>query len=222
MIYYPKSQNPTVLQDLNHEKSKKSGTYGIRSVWKQLRIDFFDKCYICGNLAFSPRIEHFRPHNGGYDKDKYFDWNNLMLACEHCNSIKSNKYTNLIDCTKHHPDHHIKFLIEPIEKLDARVIIEIIKNNSDDYQDTKNLLLDVYTGSTDCKKIGAGILVTQIMRELNTFDSMLKHFIENQNESNMDLIKRELNKESTFPAFKRWYVRNNTKFKELFEKLIED
>lgn len=72
--------------------------YNHQSVVDSLRIIFYDKCYLCeqGQLS-DPEIEHFIPHEDN-DNLKY-SWGNLFYSCSRCNSIKSNTYKNLLDCT---------------------------------------------------------------------------------------------------------------------------
>ncbi|WP_326470888.1 HNH endonuclease [Enterobacter wuhouensis] len=72
--------------------------YNHVTVVNALETIFHGKCYLCeqGNLM-DPEIEHFIPHRG-IAAIKY-DWDNLFLACSRCNSIKSDSYENLLDCT---------------------------------------------------------------------------------------------------------------------------
>ena len=38
-----------------------------------------------------------------------FGWDNLFLACAHCNNIKSDNYEHILDCTKVDVDELIAF-----------------------------------------------------------------------------------------------------------------
>ncbi len=51
---------------LKTESKKVSGSYSKPDVIKQLRQDFYDKCYICElkNLQ-DPQVEHLLPHKNG-------------------------------------------------------------------------------------------------------------------------------------------------------------
>lgn len=72
--------------------------YNDPEVVNLLEEIFHSKCYLCecDNLQ-APEIEHFIPHE---DEDKLkFDWLNLYYSCARCNSIKSNKHVELLDCT---------------------------------------------------------------------------------------------------------------------------
>ncbi|WP_052706185.1 HNH endonuclease [Vibrio galatheae] len=222
MIYFPKTTNQEIINELARQKNLSSGKYDFDAVWEQLSKDFFNKCYICGDTTTSPRIEHFRPHNGGADKERKFDWHNLMLACEHCNSIKSNDYENLIDCTDERPDQHLRFAVSPVPQVGQHKIVIEQLPTSDIHIDTKNLLDEVYTGTTKCKRIGASVLVENLLEELNDFDDLIQEF---QDEKNIDLLSDigwELNRESKFTAFKRWIIRDSEIYRPLFEGLIKD
>ncbi|MCG9624209.1 HNH endonuclease [Vibrio mediterranei] len=222
MIKFPKTQNQDVINELARQKELASGKYDFDSAWTQLSADFHNKCYICGEKCTSPRIEHFRPHNGGSNVDRKFDWNNLMLACEHCNSIKSNDYENLIDCTSEQPDLHIRFAIGAEPEV-GKHSVQIQKlPTSHIHDDTINLLEEVYSGTTKCKQIGASVIVSNLLAELNDFDDLLQEYQEEQNADALEDISWELNRESRFTAFKRWVVRDSDTYRPLFEALITD
>lgn len=71
--------------------------YKSPEIIEALNKMFHGKCYICEtkNLQ-SPRVEHRVPHRG--DDNIKYDWNNLFLSCERCNSIKSDDFESTIDC----------------------------------------------------------------------------------------------------------------------------
>ena len=82
------------------EKAKASnGSYNTPEVNKALAEMFHGKCYICENKQItSYQIEHLIPHRGNLELK--YDWNNLFLACAHCNNTKLDKFDPVIDCTK--------------------------------------------------------------------------------------------------------------------------
>jgi uncharacterized protein (TIGR02646 family) len=222
MIKFPKTQNQVVIDELARQKQLASGKYDFDGIWTQLSTDFHNKCYICGDKCSSPRIEHFRPHNGGADVDRKFDWNNLMLACEHCNAIKSNDYENLIDCTSEQPDQHIRFAIGTEPEVGQHSIQIQRLSTSRIHNDTIKLLEDVYSGTTKCKQIGASVIVSNLLAELNEFDDLVQDYQGDQNADTLEDIGWELNRESKFTAFKRWAIRDSEVYRPLFEGLIID
>ena len=95
-------------QSLVEEKAKRSGTYNTPTVNDALQEIFCGKCYICESKNVSSwQIEHLIPHKE--DKELKFSWDNLFLACAHCNNIKGDKYTPILDCTKVDVDEQIAF-----------------------------------------------------------------------------------------------------------------
>ncbi|WP_336855565.1 HNH endonuclease [Pseudescherichia vulneris] len=86
------------IRDIPAPKCLSRKIYNHESVVTALHTIFHGKCYLCEQDELSDaEIEHFIPH-GGKPELKY-DWNNLFLACSRCNSIKSDKFSDLIDCT---------------------------------------------------------------------------------------------------------------------------
>ena len=222
MIHFPKTENQAIIDELARQETLTSGKYDLDSVWVQLDTDFHRKCYLCGDKCSSPRIEHFRPHNNGRNTERKFDWSNLMLACEHCNAIKSNDYEQLLDCTINYPDQHIRFAVEPaLEVGEHTVKIEQLAT-SEIHADTQNLLNAVFTGKTKCKQIGASVIVSNLISELNDFDDLIGDYQSDQDEDLLEDIRWELNKESKFTAFKRWVIRDSDELSPLFHKLIID
>jgi uncharacterized protein (TIGR02646 family) len=59
-----------------------------------LVVEFDNKCAYCqsdlGVTSF-PTIENFYPKSK-FPPEISFDWNNLLLACQACNSFKSDKF----------------------------------------------------------------------------------------------------------------------------------
>ena len=90
------------IESLRREKAR-SGSYNTPEVNAALREMFHGKCYICENKQItSYQIEHLVSHRG--NADLKYDWNNLFLACAHCNNTKLDKYEPIIYCTKENVD----------------------------------------------------------------------------------------------------------------------
>ena len=72
-------------------------SYNSTDVVTILENIFHGKCYLCESADLhDPEVEHFVPHEG--DDNKKYDWANLYYACSRCNSIKSNKHKDILDC----------------------------------------------------------------------------------------------------------------------------
>lgn len=72
--------------------------YNHPDVVDALRDIFYDKCYLCERANIQDvEIEHLVPHEG--NDVLRFQWNNLFYSCSRCNSIKSNKHKDILDCS---------------------------------------------------------------------------------------------------------------------------
>ena len=100
---------------LAEEKKKANGSYSEPDVIERLAKDFHNKCYICElDKLQDPQVEHLRPHFGGKNIERKFDWNNLFWSCSHCNGVKNQrKYDeSIIDCCKLDPEERIYFKVK--------------------------------------------------------------------------------------------------------------
>lgn len=216
MIYFQKSQPaPTCLED---EKKKASGDYKCGDVLDRLHKDFHNKCYICEKKApLSINVEHFISHQG--DKELMFDWNNLFFACSHCNNSKLAGYDDILNCTTDTEiETKIDFLLNPYPKE-----IPILTSLSEDEttRNTVELLNKVYVGHTVLKKLESANLRDELLKEIRAFQNLLFDYIEIEEEEYKDKIKSKiishLKPSSSFTAFKRRIIRNNSFFKQIFE-----
>lgn len=188
--------------------------------------DFKNKCYLCeqDELA-SINIEHRIPHCG--DADLKFDWNNLFLACPHCNNIKLAKYGDILDCTckTDEVEDSIKLKLDSFPMSE----VEVVANRMDDRtKQTAELLDAVYNGTTPMKTKEAGNLTSKLDAEIYQFQQQLRRYLEAKkhgDEEEMRSLRRKigygLQKTSPFTSFKRWIIRDNPKrnieFGDLFE-----
>jgi hypothetical protein len=223
MINLTKSQPPPA--SLAHQKQLLSGTYRQQDVYDRLRTDFHGKCYLCEYKSTSINIEHFKPHKG-VDRDLEFDWDNLFLACGHCNLSKGAKYDTILDCTN--PSHRIldwiHFKGDPFPKS-----VVVIKNINDTHNplinNTVELLNLVYEGNTPGKKIESEMIKDALCEELYKFLITVRSFYESgrsasEKESLRAEIRRFLSPETIFTAFKRWVIKDNVRMLKDFGDLL--
>lgn len=218
MVYFEKSQ--PAPQSLAKEKLKKSGSYKEADVVEQLRIDFCNKCYICEQRSTSFNVEHFVPHRG--DVDLKFDWNNLFLACNHCNSVKGDRYTDILNCTKRDDcvDRNIAYKFSPFPK--ERASFEALSQDQRT-QNTVRLLSEVFGGKTVLQQLNSDNLNNCLLDEMIVFQENLRNYYKNdEKESFLIQIKMHLNKTSQFTAFKRYIIRSNDGLRRDFEQYIID
>jgi hypothetical protein len=206
---------------LAEEKKKKRGNYKCGNVLERLKNDFRNKCYIC-EYKYPPgiNVEHFVPHKG--NKKLKFDWDNLFLACVHCNNTKLAKpeYNNILNCTSSEHDvvnwirYEMKFIKTEI-KITALKNDEIVKN-------TVQLLDAVYNGTTPLKKIESSNIRKSILDEIGKFQYILNEYFEaaHPEEKNdcLKRLKRHLKASSPFTAFKHWIIKENEELKRKFEQ----
>jgi uncharacterized protein (TIGR02646 family) len=95
-----KKQKALMIDGNTHKFS--TNYYGHKSVRQALEKIYYRKCAYCEGKfedGFTLQVEHYRPKNkikddtqhGGYYWLTY-EWSNLLLSCQDCNSKKSNKF----------------------------------------------------------------------------------------------------------------------------------
>ncbi|WP_299135224.1 HNH endonuclease [uncultured Tenacibaculum sp.] len=221
MVYFEKTQpGPNCLEV---EKLKVNGDYKCENVLELIKDDFKNKCYICEyKEPVTINVEHFRPHEG--NNELKYSWDNLFWSCSHCNNTKLAKYGNILNCTdiNDEVEKKLKYIFKPFpfEKVE---IVEL--DNSVETIQTKNLLLEVYNGTTKLKTIESSNLRNKLLNEIMNFQELLCDYFSDTNtledkEYYLIKIKGHLNRGSNFTAFKRGIILDNEvlklKFKEYF------
>ncbi|MBD5358301.1 MAG: hypothetical protein HDR88_18840 [Bacteroides sp.] len=205
------------IDSLKKEKSK-NGSYNIPEVNAALKEMFHGKCYICENKQItSYQIEHLIPHRGNIELK--YDWNNLFLACAHCNNTKLDKFDPIIDCTKENVEELIAFRKKGYFGTDEKLIFDMLDCRIET-RNTVRLLQEVYYGSTPQKKMEATILRRILRKELSEFKEYVREYKEAEDEEKEDLkclLQQQLRDSSPFAAFKRWLIRDN---KDAYPELL--
>jgi uncharacterized protein (TIGR02646 family) len=220
LLFFEKSQ--PAPECLVHEQGKASGDYKCGDVLQRLQTDFKNKCYICEFQSTSINVEHFRPHKG--DRNLMFDWNNLYWACAHCNNTKLAKYDDILNCCD--PDDRIEdklsYAITPLPFEQAS--IEALDDHPRT-QSTKALLLAVFNGTTDLKRLESANLRDQLIKEIRNFHNQIHDYFDPSTAPEDKAyfhrrIKAHLNPASPFTSFKRWIIRGNDRLKQEFKEYI--
>jgi len=205
------------IDSLKIEKLK-NGSYNTPEVNEALTEMFHGKCYICENKQItSYQIEHLIPHRGNIELK--YDWNNLFLACAHCNNTKLDKFDPIIDCTKENVEELIAFRKKGYFGTDEKLLFDML-NSKVETQNTVKLLQEVYYGSTPQKKMEAAILRRTLRKELSQFKEYVREYKEAEDEEKEDLkylLQQQLRDSSPFVAFKRWLIRDN---KDAYPELL--
>jgi len=218
MVYFEKSQPAPA--SLAVEKAKAKGSYREQDVLDRLKDDFKNKCYICEyKEPTSIHVEHFTPHKG--NKNLMFEWNNLFLSCSHCNSTKHTKYDNILNCTdpSHDVENNLKYIFKPFpfEQVQIEALDGSPKTNN-----TKELLLAVYNGTTPEKLLESSNLRNKLLDDIMDFQEQLcEYFKSNGKQPYAMKIEEHLSKTSNFTAFKRWIIKDNPRLKTEFEKFFD-
>lgn len=223
MINFTKSQPAPPCLEV--EKNKANGDYKCGDVLNRLSADFHNKCYICEEKApGSINVEHLVPHQN--NQDLKFDWNNLFWACSHCNNTKLAIHNNIINCTD--PAVNVVATIRldikpfPGEKVAVIPMVE----DDDSVRNTAALLNAVYNGTTPLKKMEADGLRNKILTEIIDFQQLLLHYFdkdglrEEEKQTLKSQIRRKLNPQSPFTAFKYWIIKGNEKLQQEFGDLL--
>lgn len=201
------------------EAKRRNTTYNTPEVTAALREMFHGKCYICENRDITSwQIEHLRPHRE--EKNLKYDWDNLFLACAHCNNTKLAKYDPIIDCTKEDVEKLIAFRKKGYFGTEEELLFELLDFREETIN-TQGLLREVYYGSTPQKKMEAKILRRLLRKELAAFKEYVREYQEAEDEERADLeclLKKQLGDSSAFAAFKRWLIRDHREnYPELFD-----
>lgn len=223
MIYFSKSQ--PAPDCLAAEKLKASGDYKCGCVLERLKNDFSNKCYICGySQPHSINVEHFRPHKNS--KDLKFSWDNLFWSCAHCNNIKLDNFTNILDCTKAEDriEERLKYEFKPFpfEKVKIKAL-----DNDESTISTQDLVETVFNGSTKLKIIESANLRDSLLKEIRDFQSYLVEYFEEScvgedKEFVTRKIKAHLHKSSKFTPFKRGIIKENKRLLSEFKSFFQN
>jgi len=181
MVNY--ERNEAAPDCLRSEQQKANGDYKCGDVLQRLQRIFHNKCYICELEApTSLNVEHFRPHKG--DKQLKFAWDNLFLACVHCNNTKLAKeqFNDILDCTNedHKVDEWIDYHIDPWPK--EKVQITPLQENQR-VHNTAALLDLVYNGHTPLKILESSNLREALLKEIRCFQNDLFEYYDSTNQA---------------------------------------
>jgi len=199
---------------------KSENDYRKGIVWSMLVNDCHNKCYICEFRSTSLIVEHITPHRG--DLTLKYDWNNLFLACSHCNNIKLAKYDDILDPTKCDPEEHIALSIEITDELiEKKVHVEYLTNGQTTLMTTTLLGLVYNGGSTDNKEINSATLRSHVADNLRRFYGYIRNYRDEPDLGYDKNIRQEIDRSSMFAAFKRKIVRDDPELAKTFADVLE-
>ena len=209
MVRLSKSQQPqsvTIASEQDYRKGE---------VITAIADDCYHKCYICEDKSTTINVEHIIPHCS--DPALKYDWNNLFIACGHCNSIKHTKYDDILNPIKCDPEEHIALSIKTTDNLINQVRIETLTED-DSTKQTAELLGLVYNGgSTNIKEIECSNLRNEhLIPTVRRFKQYINDYHKEPDIGYDKLIIKEINRSSAFAAFKRKIIRDDPKLSITF------
>jgi len=199
---------------ISSDKDYRSG-----AVFDTLIEDCHSKCYICEDKPTSINVEHIIPHRS--DPALRLDWNNLFLACGHCNNIKGTKYDDVINPTIIDPEDCIALSIEISDDFVEYIGVAPLNQDSSTIK-TAELLGYVYNGgSTSIKEIECANLRNEhILPDIQRFKQYIRGYCDEPDLGYDSLIKKEISRSSKFAAFKRKIVRDNPQLSATFAESL--
>ncbi len=227
-----KATEPTCLAiEKQKEFSGKSATYdcgtGEDRVKTKLKNNLLNKCYICESEGITDiQIEHFKPHRNK-DIELKYEWKNLFFSCSYCNGKKSSVYNDceensILDCTN--PKHDVENRINYNKSTTLKSGFDISAIKSKDNQivlKTVEFLNKIYNGNEKTKEKTEN-LNDKIHLELLSFQKAIENYlVKNNKDKHLKKIKRKLSKRSSYTMFKRQIIKDNPKYKEMFNKYFD-
>ncbi|MGN5130512.1 HNH endonuclease [Aeromonas hydrophila] len=199
-----------VIRPVNGPSCLATGAvYNRPEVVDALRTMFYGKCYLCErNEIHDVEIEHFIPQDAGGSR---MDWDNLFYSCSRCNGIKSNRHSDLLNCTDPHINVCREIRLKIFTTPDNDIFIEPTSSQpSNETLNTIELLKLCYNDSTTALRgVSREALIEQIFDYMYTFINarrLLKHPSTGQSirREALETIAAMLESRHPFSAFWRW------------------
>jgi len=199
---------------------KSADDYRKGNVLRILAADCHNKCYICEDNPTTINVEHIVPHCS--NPSLKFEWNNLFIACGHCNNIKLARYDDILDPTKCDPEEHIELSIEITDGITEQVVVKSLASDLTTMM-TADLLGLVYNGgSTDIKEIECSNLRnSHLMPNIRLFYQYIRNYRDEPDLGYDKFIRNEIDRSSMFAAFKRKIVRDDPELSKTFANALD-
>lgn len=185
------------------------------------------KCYLCESKnSITTQIEHFIPES--VSPELKYEWTNLFLACDHCNSIKnyvSDRRFSLLDCTGFDIiiTEKIKFTCKGTPR--EKVLIESLDTcNESQITNTANLLHQIFNSQSESYKFDSKMLTDEVIKEMKKLLDVLhkyeyETFSPEAKQIELAKIKDICSEQAPFTAFKIWYIKEHFKESEIIPLL---
>jgi len=211
-------------------KSWTNSDYTDPVVVRQLKKDFFSKCYLCEQTDFgNVNVEHFVPHLNKSEELRT-DWNNLYYACSHCNGIKGARHKELLDCCEESHNVDTAISLEAPSVPNGKIILNNTLNDDSELFELTNktigLLEQCYNNANSGnQQISHQHLKEKILEE-HAYLQNLRFQLKNgwnrlRRQQKVDLIEditNMLQPNYPFSAFWKTYVRNDPFLSEILSQ----
>jgi hypothetical protein len=207
MIRLTKSKQPAPINS--------DDDYRKNPVLQTLADDCYGKCYICEDKPTTINVEHIVPHRS--DPTLKYEWDNLFIACGHCNNTKHTKFDDILNPAKCDPEEHIALSVEIFNNLVDKVRIESLTTNDSTLLTVELLELVYNDGSTPIKKLECSNLRNEhLVPNIRTFLQYINNYREEPEIGYDVIINKEISRSSAFAAFKRKIVRDDPELSAKF------
>ncbi|MCL2203965.1 MAG: HNH endonuclease [Defluviitaleaceae bacterium] len=193
--------------------------YRQGEVFDTLKNDCHEKCYICEDKPIYPNVEHLVAHRG--NPALQYDWNNLLLACGHCNNIKGDRFDDMLNPIQCDPEEHIALSIKITDDITDYVLIKPLNENKATAKTAELLGLVYNGGSTDMKELGSSNLRNEhLIPDIRRFYQYIRNHREEPDLGYDDDIRKEINCCAKFAAFKRKIIKDDPALHLQFSKAL--
>jgi hypothetical protein len=160
-------------------------------------------------------VEHIVAHKS--DPALKFDWDNLFIACWHCNNIKSTKYDDIINPVLINPEECIALSVRISDNFIEAVQVIPLKTDAQALK-TAELLEIVYNGgSTAMKKVeSANLRNEHLLPDIKLFLKYISDYIDEPDLGYDSIIRQEISCSAKFAAFKRRIIAEDTELSVAF------
>lgn len=197
---------------------ERDSDYREEAVIALLQRDSYNKCYICEDKAPVPlQVDHLVPKSD--DPSRRHDWNNLHFCCAHCNGIKSDRYSPILDCCTHDPDEWFDLTILPFPKAQARVQVrkEIDASLSTAIKNTELLIDEVYNSeATPIRRRSCDNLRDRAIQNMRRFQKYAERYFDTEGRYDAAVkaeaeceIRWHISRKAPFSCFIRGLIRSD-------------
>ena len=201
--------------------------YRDPTIVRQLQKDFYSKCYLCEQKHMGDiNVEHFIAHKNDNDELKY-DWNNLYNVCIRCNSIKGQRFNDLLDCCNHEHLVSTTLMLALPSLLNGNILVSHNLEETNDLFEKANqtvqLLTQCYNAqNSGIQEVSRAHLIELIVKEYTYLlakrvylKENIDRLVENDKNKVISEIKLMTNPHYQFSSFWINFIKNDPFLNEI-------